>query len=157
MKKWIVALSAALAVMLMCVNQFLSSIYTVTKHTRNSFWTSLAAAGVNIVLNALLIPRMAVQGAIIATFASYFVCYIIRLFDARRFVPFEVSHLRFAVNLVILFVMCGAISRTDVTRPDYQPGNLMIPLVLAAGIVLLSVINFKPLLSTAKKLLRRKA
>ena len=145
------------AVLMLCYNQFFSSIYTVTKHTKNSFWTSFAAAAVNIVLNAVLIPRMAVQGAIIATFASYFVCYIIRLFDARRFVPFEVSHLRFAVNLVILFVMCGAISRTDVTRPDYQPGNLMIPLVLAAGIVLLSVINFKPLLSTAKKLLRRKA
>lgn len=148
-----------IAVLMMCYNQFFSSIYTVTKHTPNSFWTSLVAAVINIVLNAVLIPRFAVQGAIAATFASYFTCYIIRLFDARRFVPFEVSHLRFVINLVILFLMCGAVQRTDVSRPEYaffvSHSGLIIGF-LALCLAALAVINFKPLLATAMKLLRRK-
>lgn len=145
-----------IAVLMMCYNQFFSSIYTVTKHTKNSFWTSLVAAVVNLVLNAVLIPLFGVKGAIAATFASYFVCYLIRLFDARRFVPFKVSHLRFGVNLAILFLMCAAVHRTDVGVPEYAVYQGMIPLALGAGLVMLAVINFKPLLATAQKILRRK-
>ena len=146
-----------LAVMVMCYNQFFSSIYTVTKHTRNSFWTSLVAAVVNLVLNAVLIPVMAVQGAIIATFASYFVCYVIRLFDARRFVPFRVSHLRFTVNLVILFLMCVPVRRMEVRIPAYLGYTGKNVFWLSAGLLALAVINFKPLLATAKKVLKRKS
>lgn len=145
-----------IAVLMMCYNQFFSSIYTVTKHTQNSFWTSLVAAIVNIVLNAVLIPLLAVKGAIIATFASYFICYLIRLFDARRYIPFTVSHLRFAVNLVILFLMCGAVHRTDLSVPEYAVYQGIIPVALGAGLLLLAVINCKPLLATAQKILKRK-
>jgi O-antigen/teichoic acid export membrane protein len=145
-----------IAVLIMCYNQFFSSIYTVTKHTKNSFWTSLVAAVVNIVLNAVLIPLMGVHGAIIATFASYFICYLIRLFDARRFVPFYVSYVRFAVNLVILFAMCAVIHRMDEVIPAYHAYTNSNAALLGAGLLLLAVINFKPLLATAKKLLKRK-
>ena len=146
-----------IAVMMMCLNQFFASIYTVTKHTRNSFWTSLVAAVVNLVLNAVLIPIMAVQGAIIATFASYFVCYLIRLFDARRFVPFRVAHLRFTVNLVILFLMCAAVCRMEVRIPAYLAYTGKNVLWLSAGLLALAVINFRPLLATAEKILKRKS
>lgn len=145
-----------IAVLMMCYNQFFSSIYTVTKHTQNSFWTSLVAAIVNIGLNALLIPVMAVHGAIIATFASYFVCYLIRLVDARRFVPFKVSHVRFCINTVLLFLMCAVILRTEAVIPAYAAYKGYVPFALAAGFILLTVINFKPLLATAKKILKRK-
>lgn len=145
-----------IAVLMMCYNQFFSSIYTVTKHTKNSFWTSLVAAVVNLVLNAVLIPIYGVNGAIAATFTSYFVCYLIRLFDARRFVPFTVKHLRFGVNLAILFLMCAAVHRTDAAVAEYAAYRGMIPLALGAGLVMLAGINFKPLLATAQKILKRK-
>lgn len=133
------------AVLLMCFNQFLSSIYTVSKHTANSFYTSLVAAGLNIILNFILIARFAVHGAIAATFISYFVCYLIRIFDSRRYIPFDVSHGRFALNLVILFAMCYA----AVTEPVW-----LIPCQCIA-LLLLLILNFRSLLLTAKKLLRR--
>lgn len=144
-----------IAVMMLCLDQFFSSIYTVTKHTKNSFWTSFAATIVNLVLNAILIPRYAVNGAILATFFSYFVCYLIRLVDARRYISFRVSHLRFAVNLVVLFLMCSAVHHTDATRADYAEWAQRVPFLLAAGLLALTIINFKPLLATAKKVLRR--
>lgn len=146
-----------IAVLMMCYNQFFSSIYTVTKHTRNSFWTSLVAAVVNLVLNAVLIPIFAVQGAIIATFTSYVVCYVIRLFDARRYVPFHVSNLRTVVNVVILFLMCNAISHTDVTAADYAQWKGLVPIVLGVELLALTAFNFKPLLATANKILKRRS
>ena len=145
-----------LAVLMLSCNQFFSSIYTVTKHTRTSFWTSLAATVVNLVLNALLIPRLAVQDAIIATFASYFVCYLIRIVDARRYIPFRVSHVRTAGNMLVLLFMCSAVHHTDPARADYAHLRVYVPFALAAGLLVLAVFNFKPLLATVNKILRRK-
>lgn len=137
-----------IAVLLMCYNQFLSSIYTVSKHTKNSFWTSLIAAILNLALNAILIPALGergVHGAIAATFTSYFVCYLIRIVDARRYIPFDVSHIRFVANMLILFAMCRIVQ----TAPQ------LYPTWLACGLLVLGMLNFKPLLMTAKKILRR--
>ncbi len=135
-----------IAVLLMCYNQFLSSIYTVSKHTKNSFWTSLIAAVLNLIMNTMLIPKYGVYGAIAATFASYLVCYIIRIFDARRYISFDVSHWRFVINLVILFAMSFVVQKSE---------PVMMPVYLAGGLVLLAVFNLKPLLMTAKKILHR--
>ena len=134
-----------IAVLLMCYNQFLSSIYSVTKHTKNSFYTSLAAAALNLLLNTILIPRFAVYGAITATIASYFVCYLIRIVDARKLIPFEVAHGRFALNLALLFFMAWNINANwKLTAPV---GLLCFALLIA--------LNYKPMLTTAKKILHR--
>ena len=144
-----------IAVLLMCYDQFLSSIYTVTKHTKNSLWSSLAAAVLNLFLNAVMIPKLGIYGAIIATLASYFVCYVIRIADTRRFVPFRVNHGRFAANLGILFVMCYAVHRTDPMNPANQHIRFVVPVWLALGLVVLAALNFRPLAATVKKLLKR--
>ncbi len=144
-----------IAVLMMCYDQFLSSIYTVSKNTRGSLWTSLAAAVLNVVLNVLLIPKYGVQGAIAATFASYFVCYLLRIFDTRRYIPFEVSHLRFFANLAILFFMCRMIHMTDNTVEAYSNFRHLVPVFLAGSLAVLAVINFKPLIVTVRKVLRR--
>lgn len=145
-----------IAVLIMCYNQFLSSIYTVTKHTKNSLYTSIIAAILNLFLNALLIPPLKVYGAIAATFLSYLVCYIIRIFDARRFIPFEVNHARFIVNLALLIIMCSSVERTAPNAMGNPIPPDMVPIVLALPLIALSVINFKPLLATAYKLLRKR-
>ena len=144
-----------IAVLMMCFNQFLSSIYTVTKNTNHSFRTSLIAAVLNLVLNAVLIPRFGVAGAIAATFASYFVCYLIRIVDARRFIPFHVSHLRFFLNILVLFFMSDAIRLTDPTKTPGFADKLTAALMLTAGMIVLAWLNFRPLLVTIRKLLKR--
>ena len=134
-----------IAVLLMCLNQFLSSIYTVSKHTANSFYTSLLAAVANLLCNFILIPKYGVYGAIVATFISYFLCFVVRLFDTRRFIPFRVYYLRFAINLSVLFGMC----LVAVNEFSWR-----IPFQIAALIVLVAV-NCNALLTTARKLLRK--
>jgi len=133
------------AVLFMSLNQFLGSIYSATKHTRNSFWTALVACSVNIVLNIALIPEWGIQGASIATFLSYYVCFWVRIIDARYYVPFRFNMIRSLINTTLLFIMAWVI----IAAP-----KLWIPCLIALFIVVTGL-NFNALLLTVKKLLRR--
>lgn len=133
------------AVLLMCFNQFLSSVYTATKHTKNSFWTSLIAAGVNLILNFALIPKFGTQGAVVATLLSYLACYLVRIFDARRYVPFGVNHFKSVINLAVLIGMSLCII---FLFPFY-------PVYLVCGVIFLCAYNFDAIAQTLKKILKR--
>ncbi|MBQ8926681.1 MAG: polysaccharide biosynthesis C-terminal domain-containing protein [Oscillospiraceae bacterium] len=141
-----------IAVLMMSFNQFLSSIYTATQKTTHSFWTASIAAGVNIILNIVLIWRWGVHGAVIATFASYFVCYLVRIVDTRRLIPFKVHHVRFAVNLAALFGM--AIPAIRQPLPEV-PHGMMFYLAEGALFFFMVVFNFTAILQTLRRILKR--
>ena len=88
-----------------CLNLFLAGIYTATKHTKNAFFTIFIVAIANIILNLILISIWGIQGAALATFISYLICYCIRMFDARRYVPFKFSFIKISVNTIFLLLM----------------------------------------------------
>ncbi len=134
------------AVLMMCFNQFLSSVYSATQHTTHSFWTSLIAAVINIVLNIILIYKMGIMGAAIVTFISYFVCYCIRIVDARKYVPFAVNHAKFAANTAILFLL-------GIVVVEEPP--LWI-LILAIGFVFMIIYNFGAVTQTLAQLKRHR-
>jgi len=133
------------AVLFMCLDQFLSSIYTATKHTKNSFWTSLIACAANVILNVILIPKYGIQGASIATLASYLICYYIRIVDARRYVSFKVNNKLFTLNTLVLIGLCYAV----VAKPMYYP------VYLVCGFLFTLVCNYQAILTMVKKLLKR--
>ena len=90
------------AVLYMSFAQFLSSVYNTRKRTLNSMLTSIIAAASNILLNFLLIPKYGAQGAAFATFVSYFLCYIVRIIDTRRYIPFRVYTVNALLNALLL-------------------------------------------------------
>ena len=128
-----------------CFDLFLASIYTATKHTKNAFWTIFAVCIVNIILNYFLIPCWGIQGAALATFISYLLCYCIRMIDARYYVPFGFSPVRITVNTSLLLAMCAFMI--------FQPVLYMLWLVMLAAAV--CVFNFVPLTVTVKKILKK--
>ena len=130
-----------------CLNLFLAGIYTATKHTKNAFLTMLAVVVSNIVLNLTLIPILGIQGAALATFLSYFLCYCIRIADTRRYVPFGFSAVRTIANTVLILLMCIPVI--------FSFRNCLIWEL--AFTVTVGIINYKPLLCTAMKLLKREA
>ncbi len=65
--------------------------------------SSYIGAGVNIVLNILLIPRFQVTGATIATALSYFIVYIQRVIDLRK--RMQLDALLFK-NLSAIVLLC---------------------------------------------------
>ena len=134
------------AVLMMCFSQFLSSVYNVTKKTRNSFFTSVISAVVNIILNIILIKRMGIQGAGIATLVSYLTCYIIRLIDCRKQIPFSTDMIKEALNFVVIILMCIVLIFLPVGWIDY----------LIAGTLYVTVANFGAVIKTVKRFLERR-
>lgn len=128
-----------------CFDLFLSSIYTATKHTKNAFWTILFVCIANIILNTLIIPEWGIQGASLATFMSYLLCYCIRMVDARRYVPFRFSLLRTVTNTALILGMCGLV----IFQPEaYFLWTLLIGVTVCA-------INCRLLITTAMKIIKK--
>ena len=70
-----------------------------------TFLTAMIGAVLNIILNLILIPsKLGVQGAAIATCISYFVVFLIRAADVRRFIPFKLYPIGLAENSILLMV-----------------------------------------------------
>ena len=134
-----------ISVFMMCLNQFFSSIYAASQHTSHSFWTSLVAAIVNLILNWLLIGALGISGAGFATFVSYLVSYLIRVVDTKRYVPFYIDHTRFVLNLILMFAMTFV---TIQTPPAWH---------LIDGVLLVFTVlyNFRDLVSTVRRVLKR--
>ena len=84
---------------------FAGRIYVVEKKSLLSFGTSMAGAAVNILLNLILIPtELGIQGAVIATFSSYFLVFLIRSKNARKLLPFRLYSQRLTVNCMIMAI-----------------------------------------------------
>lgn len=135
-----------IAMVFQCFCQFLSSIYSVKKKSRNSCLTALVAAVTNLILNFILIPKIGVYGAAIATAISYFACFAVRIFDTRRFISFKVDYLRTILNTVMLSVMCV------ITIKSPKLYVLWIILCFAAVLIL----NSGAVIKTLKKILNRR-
>ncbi len=119
-----------------CLDQFLSGIYSATKHTINSCITVTIACVANIILNIIFIPVYGIQGATIATFLSYFICFCIRMVDARRYVPFKFSIARTILNTIMILIMC----RITVMQLGFIPIIIMTLLVILINIKSLFII-----------------
>ena len=123
----------------------LGGIYNATKHTKNSFYTAFVTCVVNLVLNWILIPEWGIQGASIATVLSYYVCFWLRIIDARYYVPFKFNAVKSVTNTAGLFVMCAL---TIFQPPLYMLWLVLLTLIICAG-------NYQAIIDTVVKLRRR--
>lgn len=137
-----------IAVVMMSFNQFLSSVYVATQKTSHSMWTALIAAGTNIILNLILIYRFGIHGAVIATFASYFVCYLVRIVDTRKLIWFKVAHGRFFLNVAVLFAM----SVLAIRQPAWM---LPVQILLLAFMVMFNFSAVRMVLNIIGKVTRK--
>jgi O-antigen/teichoic acid export membrane protein len=124
---------------------FIGSIYTVKKRTTMSFVTAAFGAGLNIVLNFIMIPKMGAQGAGIATAISYFAVFALRALHSKKFMPFDLKALKLAFNtlavvLQAVFMICDL------------PGNVLVQVLM---ISLIFAVNGRSLVSAAMKILKK--
>lgn len=85
-----------------CLVNFLASVYMAEKKNTMSMATALAGAVISVGLNLLLIPKIGIYGAAIATLCSFLLVFVLRAIDTKRFVKIRFSALQMVVNLVIL-------------------------------------------------------
>ncbi|MDR0904423.1 MAG: polysaccharide biosynthesis C-terminal domain-containing protein [Ruminococcus sp.] len=132
------------AMVFQCSCQFLTSIYNVKKRSLNACVTALVAAGVNIALNAVLIPRIGVLGAALATAAAYLLCFVVRIIDARRYIKFSPYVLKLTLNTVLAAAAAAVC---------YLQTENNIVIILAITLVAIAF-NLRAVIDTVKKILR---
>lgn len=131
------------AVLFQCLCQFLSSVYSVKKKSANSCFTALCAAAANIILDAILVPKFAAFGAAAATASAYFICFVVRLVDTRRYIPFKVDYIRIILNTAVVVTMAVLIIK--------QPSLYIMWIILCFIFVL--ILNFGAVIDTLQKIL----
>lgn len=131
-----------------CFTTFLGSIYLASKQTKRSLTTSLFSGIINVGLNIILIPRIGLYGPAISTVASYLVVFIIRAYDSRKLLPFDLKIRKIIINNIILIAMVAV----NVAQPYVDEMKLSwISLPILFAIVMM--LNFKDLWNMIKNMI----
>ena len=113
---------------------FMGSVYVVEKRSKNSFLTTMFGAVATVVLTLSLIKTpLGVQGAAIATFASYLLVFVIRAINASKYIPFKLFWANVVINTLIIIVQTVFMIKN---LPFNYP-------VQVACVLALVVVNFK--------------
>lgn len=132
-----------LAVAFSTLVTFLGIIYNAVQKNAMVMFTTFIGAAVNFALNFVLIPRMGLQGAAIATFMSYFAVFLIRAVDSRKYINLRIQPLRIAFTVALLLL------QAYVGIKEIKLWPLWESLIFAA----LVAVNLKYILFLAKRLL----
>jgi O-antigen/teichoic acid export membrane protein len=111
-----------------CFVTFLGIIYNLVK--KNSMVTVTTAIGavLNLILNALMIPKMGPIGAAVATCISYFAVFVIRAIATRKHVRIHMQPLRIGASLLLLLAQIAV----SLTEPK---GGIIWQILLFIGLV----------------------
>jgi len=125
---------------------FMGSVYLVEKKSILSFITSMLGALINIVLNLCLVPTfLSVNGAAIATFASYFIVFIIRAINSQKYIHFNMHPWKLTMNTILACIQAFSMI---LEVPYWIPIQILI-----LGVIF--VINAKPIMNGIFRVLKR--
>ena len=88
---------------------FVGTPYYVYKDMKGNMFSAASGAVINVMLNAILIPTLGIQGASIATCFSYIVVFIYRVFDTRKYVILNFKkkeYVAFLSGILLLSALC---------------------------------------------------
>ena len=133
---WIYIPLLTFATVFSSFDNFLNSIYMAEKRSGLSLVTMAVGAVLNLILNGLLIPTWGVQGAAFATFASYFVVFLLRAVNTRGLI--RVDFAPFVMGFESYWML------TDTP---------LWPLWCSLCVVLMAILNFSSLWDTVRHVL----
>ena len=131
---------------------FMGSVYFVEKKSVLSMITALMGTVINIILNFIMIPDHGAMGASVATFISYLAVYVVRAYDTRKFVKFNLHTVLLIINTALIFLQMS-VMYSGVRYSEYI-AVFMIFVILAVnakGIIGVIKEFIEPLLKRKKK------
>lgn len=78
--------------------------YIASKRTSGIFKTTMVGAIVNVLLNIILIPAIGTNGAGLSSMISYFVIWIIRIYESKKIMTINLASKRISLTLVIILL-----------------------------------------------------
>ncbi len=88
---------------------YLHEAFTLSKRTGVMAAVMAFPAVLNIILNIILLPRLGLQGAVIATVIAYFAGMVLSAIVGRRYFPLPLPYKAAAKTLAACFVMAGGV------------------------------------------------
>lgn len=104
---WLYTPFLVLAVAFSTLVTFLGTVYNAVQKNGMIMFTTFIGAAVNFGLNWVLIPAMGPQGAAIATFVSYFIVFLIRAVDSRKYIRINMQPVRLGLTLILLLAQAA--------------------------------------------------
>ncbi|SDA09446.1 Membrane protein involved in the export of O-antigen and teichoic acid [Ruminococcus sp. YE71] len=135
-----------------CFTTFMGSIYLASNKTGRSLVTSLIAGVINVTLNIILIPRIGLYGPPITTVVSYIAVFVVRCFDSRSIVPFELNIRKIVINASLLAGMTFVTVMQNLNHGFKVAAYIVLPLMF----ILITAMNIKPVWAAAMKLMPAK-
>ncbi len=143
---WLYIPFLAIATVFSSLSNFLNSIYMVKKRSGLSLGTMAVGAIINFILNFVLIPMHGLFGAVISTFVSYFVVFLLRAITTRKLIRIKMNVLKLCVN-------CATLTLQSVIMLANIP---LWPLWCVLLCVLIFILNMKEILLTVFKLIQKR-
>ena len=137
-----------LSVVYTCFSTFMGSVYVASKKTVRSLVTAAIGAGVNIVLNLIMIALWGIIGATLASFLSFAVIFIVRAVDTHSIVYMDLGIRKMSVNFLLILGMGMVIFFV-------HDSELLFYGILAVIFLLITVINFKAGVRAIKVILKK--
>ena len=131
---------------------FMGSVYFVEKKSVLSMITALMGTVINIILNFIMIPDHGAMGASVATFISYLAVYVVRAYDTRKFVKFNLHTVLLIINTVLIFLQM-AVMYSGVRYSEYISLFMILVILAVNAKGIIGVIRefIEPLLKRKKK------
>ncbi|WP_159435423.1 polysaccharide biosynthesis C-terminal domain-containing protein [Sporobacter termitidis] len=134
-----------IATVFSCFVTFLQSIYFVEKKSVISLVTMFAGALVNVILNLFLIPAYGINGAALSTLICYIFVFVLRAVNTGNYIKIRFNILTLGANFLILMAQTYILLKELSYWPIYEAALFAIVLLL----------NFKPLLQSVQKIIKR--
>ena len=130
-----------IGLLIYAIHIFLNAALLIHKKTATMTRLVVYACAVNILLNLVLIPRIGLQGAAVATLVSYLFLIVVMGAVSFQLMPLQLSYVGFAANL-----MAGATSFFVVRMMDFHHAwmNVVIKAFIALAIYALLVCLLNP-------------
>lgn len=87
------------------IASFLGAYYTVNKDSKGFLYSSSVAAAINLLLNYLLIPKIGIAGAALATAISYIAVFLYRAVDTKKYISINVFSKKHLVSYILLMLI----------------------------------------------------
>jgi len=128
-----------IATVFSCMVTFLGTVYMAEKKSVFALVTTAIGAGINIWLNIILIPLYGVNGAAFATFVSYFVVFVLRAVDTRRYIRIRWNVFKMVFNTVVLLAQSLILINEIPYWIWYEIGLTVLMVVTNLGAILVTL------------------
>ena len=111
------------------LGSFMATSYTVHKDSFGFLFSAIFGAVFNIALNYVLIPRIQVYGAAMATCISYILVFAFRLIHTRKYLKYDIRNKEFIFGSIMLFASAALMFADSMAGQMIQAAILLISVV----------------------------